>query len=551
MSIQCKLQISAPDQSFRRIARRFLRVPPPFRKAIVGLFLCALIGFAYWPPPANVVAAQTDAKAQAAKQPATKTKKHARPKKPVEPPFDQTPYRVQINLAFENAAAMPPDFRARVMRRLKDEVAGGYGVMWDAEYIANTWLSPPTKLGLERLSADALLERYPKSRRAGLPGYDKVFFVTVESSGAAFRISSREWDVRSQRFGNVETATTWRRDRVAANAFDLLAKAFRPVFKVQSVDNYNVEYQLRAAMLPPVDPNLAQVKPGDVIVPYFRYLDENYTAQRVQVLPWTYTIVQDVRFQTVNGTLISAFYSPLGSGRRRRVELLGTRIRPRGQSSRLKMVYQTDETKALVGYNITLVRKFFPRDESTVPKLELFSGRDGYVDVPVDLNHPVTWVYVYSGKALLARVPYVAGVVEEETIPLPDDSLRLAVEGDLAILYADLIDTIARRATLMALAIMDFNDPKLVDKDAEKRKRINAKIDKIQELTQQRHFLERLAVIRGPRLAAAKRLGNRFAVRRIERMCGKAEELIKAYLKPSVVDQFIEDIETGKYEQKK
>ena len=521
--------------------------------------IAVIIGIAYWPPVKDADAAQANAKTKAAKQPTKKTataktpakKKVRRVKPPPEPPLDQNPYRVQIRVAFSASSLLNPEFRAAVMRRIKQNVANGYGKMWFAEFIVDTQLAPRSRLGLEHLTSENLLDRYPRSRNTGLPGLDKVFFIAIEAVGGRIDISTREWDVRSQQLSAIESQATYRREQVADVAWTGLTRVFRPIFILKSVDAYTVEYHLRAASFPPVDPNLEQVQPNDVIVPYFRYADRDFKIKRVQFLPWTYTIVQSVERHIIKARIISAFRAPLGSGRRRRVEMLAMRLQPRGKSSRLKMVYQTDETKSLVGYNVTLVRKFSPRDVSTVPQIKQFSGRDGYVDVPVDPQHPVTWVYVYSGRALLARVPYVAGLVPKETIPLPDDSIRLSVEGDIAILMGDLIDTIARRATLMALAIMDFNDPKLDGKDEEKRKRINAKIDEMIKLTKQQAFLDQLAVIRGPRMAAAKRLGNRFAERRIKKMCDKAEELIKVYLKPEIIDGFIEDIEQGKFDQRK
>ena len=53
------------------------------------------------------------------------------------------------------------------------------------------------------------------------------------------------------------------------------------------------------------------------------------------------------------------------------------------------------------------------------------------VTLQVKEGLPTVWLYVYSGKALLARVPYAPGLRPVETVELPDDSIRLRVEGEL------------------------------------------------------------------------------------------------------------------------
>jgi hypothetical protein len=208
------------------------------------------------------------------------------------------------------------------------------------------------------------------------------------------------------------------------------------------------------------------------------------------------------------------------------------------------MVYQTDESIPLIGYNVQLVAKRGMRDEARKPPITQFSGRDGYVHIPVDPDEPIVWVYVYSGNALLARVPYVPGVTTDETIPLPDDSIRLSVEGEIDLMRGKLIDTVARRATLMALAKMTDENEKLLP--AQRRTVIDEKFREIYALPGKEEFQTRLSTIREPSLIQARRLKNKFAERRIKKLCDDTGKLIDQYLDMAPVRKFRGELQYGK-----
>lgn len=453
-----------------------------------------------------------------------------------------TPYRVRVAVSFAGSTEMLPAFRRRVLDDLREATAAGFGSMWDAEIVMNDWISPPTPTGIEQVTAERLLQQFPSAKRAGHEAYDKVFLMAVEFNGARFRMGCREWDVASQDLTTAEFATTRQRRLVGDTMYELLTRLFRPLLEVNTVSGYSVEFRPRAIAFAALDAAATQIRRDDVVMPFLRYLDKEGVVQRIQVIPWTYVIVDELDGHYVRGTLVSAYRSPLGSGKLRRVQMLALRVRPQRQSSRIKLVNQS---KPLVGYNITLVKKRFHRDKAAEPPVKRFSGRDGYVEVDFDPKNPITWLYVYSGKALLARVPYVAGLAADETILLPDDSIRLLVEGEIALLNGRLIDAVASRAVLMALAIKVDNDKKL--KGPEKESQKERIFESLERITTQREFLNELSTIRSSAVAATERLGNRFAKRRIEQMCDKTEELIKAYIKPGEVEQFKSDLKAGKY----
>ena len=461
-------------------------------------------------------------------------------------PLEQRPYRIRVSVAFSGSTDLLPQFRRQIMRSLKSETDRGYGTMFRAEFVTDNWVTPPSRLGLLRIEPRQMLERFPEAFDVEIrdKGFDKVFLLTIEVVGPQYRIAGREWDTRSRRLGPILTARTSQRCEVGVKAFSLLPRLFRPVLQVVSVQPKSVELRLQAGYFVPLDPALVQLRKDDVVIPYFRYANKKKIVRRIQFLSWTYALVDSLNGAWSIGEIISPYFTnPLGSGRRRRVQIMAIRVRPHRTSSRVKMVYQTDETKPLIGYNVQLVSKRRYRDIAAKPAEKQFSGRDGFIHVPVDPERPIVWIYVYSGSALLARVPYVPGIETGKTLPLPDDSIRLTVEGEVDLLKGKLIDVVARRATLMALAKMADENPKL--NKAQKRKAISDKFKEISSLPDAENFHSVLGTIREPGLQSARQLKNKFAERRIRKLCDNTAKLIDRYLDMAPVRKFRGDLEYG------
>jgi hypothetical protein len=79
------------------------------------------------------------------------------------------------------------------------------------------------------------------------------------------------------------------------------------------------------------------------------------------------------------------------------------------------------------------------------------SDARGRVSVPAG-ESVVQMLLVRQGERALARVPIVAGLVEEASLALADDRQRIELEQSLAELHDELVDLAARRAALVARA---------------------------------------------------------------------------------------------------
>ena len=360
--------------------------------------------------------------------------------------LESRPYRVLVSVAFDNDVSLSEAYRRTVLRNLAEAIDYGYGSMWDARIVENGWLSPASRRGVERLTLDGI------SRRVNASRWDKVFLMTISTVGARYDVCGRQWDVTTRSIGRSLSAATHERADVAGTAGEVVAWLFQPILSVERVEGKTVILRVQAGRYTPADRNAAQIQPGDLIQPFFRYLDDKLVVQRIQFLPWSYLIADTVDGGRVKCRLVSGLRSPLGGGRRRSVEMMAMRIRPRFASTRLRLLPANNQGKPLAGYNVDVVAKRYANDEAKGETLKLVTDRQGLVEVPRTNGGPLVWLYIRSGKLLLSRVPFVPGLVEAASIELPDDSIRLAVEGATDLLTNRLVDTVARRAVLMARA---------------------------------------------------------------------------------------------------
>jgi hypothetical protein len=117
-----------------------------------------------------------------------------------------------------------------------------------------------------------------------------------------------------------------------------------------------------------------------------------------------------------------------------------------------------------------------------------------------------------------------------ETLELPDDSLRLEVEGDIALVQAKLVDTVARRAVLMALA-----------KNRAKASEWEAMADALKDLQEMRKaasFASDISVIRIRAIKAARARRDQTTEQRVQKLCTETLELVTAYLDEEKLTDF-------------
>lgn len=432
-------------------------------------------------------------------------------------PLESRRYQVLISISFGTDPTFTPRFQKQVaddIRLISDRT---FYKMWNRRIERNLANSVTSQADLRRLEPDTVLSDHPEL------AVDKAFFTWVESAGSQYVVSVREWDAATRRLGAVFTRHTPVRSRVGDAAMRAISAAFRPLLSIENVEEGTATLRLQAAAFPPSDPAAAQLNPGDILQAFLRYRDLDGTVARIQSLPWTYLVVDNVERERVTCTVASGLRAPLGGGRRqRRVDLLALATHVAYDSTRLELVQRTNTSLPLVGHQVRVVSKLLPEREAPQPSDLFVTDRRGTVQLRTRADGKLVWLYVLSGDSLLARVPYVPGSDPSVTLSVPDDSIRLSVEGELELLQGDLVDLVAARAQHILrarhLAADDHWD------------QVDVEMAELEQLPDISHFRQRLSTIRVPALEAARADQNRLAESRIGKLCDQMSQLIQRYV---------------------
>ncbi len=527
-----------------------------------GLISFCIVSFAQINTPALLAQETAEPPAELVKSPAAETTSDVAEAVPEVVPFQLRPYRVRVELACSGLLgtldAEPDQLRADVVKAVQRM----YGQMWMAEVGISEWLIPGTLSRLQRLTSEQLLERYPETLS------DKILLVGMEQSAGGWLISCREYDTRIQELAPVRTSKIDDVRLIAQEATRLMRDSFRPVLMLSAAvqGSDELEFFLQAGELPPPDPSAAQIAEGDILRPFLRHMErrEPEKLRMLQRLDLTYIRVTefdkeltatgisaddiDVTVEgsttdssvdyvdrgRVKGVLISHGNAPYG-GRGRSVEQIALRQRPLAERSRVKLVLNARQDRPLICHRVDKVAKLRWRDESLAAPERMVSDRNGEVEISVDAADPTFWLYVYSGSLLLARVPYAPGLLEFDTIKLPDDSIRLAVEGELYLFRDQLVDVVAQRAVLNGIAKQAATSGNLA--------RLEEILKELDALPAKKEFDSMLNAIRVPAVNRAKQLRNRSAERLVDRLCNDMANSVGDFFSSEKRTQELEQIQ--------
>ena len=448
---------------------------------------------------------------------------------PPPPPIDQQPYRVLVTLAVAPDLGLDARFREDVIEGVRERVASRLGPLWDAEIEPADWLSPGRRAVLDHFTEADLNAQFLESE------YDKVFLATVERDGIATRLSAREWDKNSQTATPATSSLNYEPRIVIDRLFAEILSHFRPIGEVEEIfeDGHTLEMRLRGGELLPPDASLRPATAGRYLRPYYRYFNRKKELQKLQEIPWTYLEITEVNRGRMLARIDSAFPGAL-AGKRRRTELMAIGVKLRFDDTRIRIYPRGQSDNPVSATRIDVMDRHPTDDDPVDDRLTLYTDRFGEVAVPANSDHPLQYIYVMSGKSVLAIVPYIAGERPQTELEVPDDAPRLAVEGEIAILEAELIEVVARREVAInrALGHARANEWEPADK----------LMNEVKDLPTKDQILERLERIRLPAVAGARRTGNRVGVIRINRMCETFKETINQHLDPDRVNAFQTEI---------
>lgn len=431
-------------------------------------------------------------------------------------PIEFLRYRTIIEVAFDQSPEFTAAVRERVRQDIAESVSRTWGTMWRTEVVDSHWLSA-TAEGLKLLQPEVLVEKYPFTET------DKVFFFSVKPSGAQYEVAGVEWDSSSRELTEIEIALTHQKQLIGDVVRGLLIKLFRPVLELKRKEFSKIEFRLMGGEYPAPDPEAAQVVIKDIVRPFLRFRNrKDKTVKKIQMLPLNYVVINRVERGRVIGTHInpSGSYSPFG-GKARSVDQLGLRQRPRVESSSVQLVMRGRLDRPLVCHRVEVIPKLTVRDSNLADSTHMLSDRQGRVTITRDPNFTNFWLYVRSGEFILAKIPYVPGITASDTVELPDDAVRLRVEGEISMLRGKLLDSVARRATFMAEATGAAKAGKWEDAQA-----ALAKMDAMPGLDD---FKSELNTIEVPSVEKTTILRQPYATAKIKKKCSQVAQILNRF----------------------
>jgi hypothetical protein len=447
-------------------------------------------------------------------------------------------YRVSLTVGFEESPALSPLFRERTRRDVLRLLDRTYGERWFVTSEDGVASLARDRTALDRLTPAAVpVTRRSPSDRSALPADDapdKFLFVTIAADGAGYVAAAREWDRLTDTVGPVRTFVTVSREDVPRIAVGAVRAAFRPVAEIGVEEEGLVALTLRAGEIPAPDPDATALAPQTLFLPVMRRFDRDGELLEVRSLPHTVLRTASSDGGPLVAEVHSSLRSPLGS-RRGRVEAWAIGTLTTAESTRLTLIRREDGVP-LAG-RIVEIRAEPPRPgaEPPPPEATLLTDRSGSVVLAADAERPLVWVTVRSGDALLFRMPLVPGLEAQVTLPLGDDHRRLDAEGRLSILTGELIETVAKRATLLVRARTRARAGQYAEAEEA--------LAEVARLPDAADFRRRLAAVEAPAVQAAQDAGDRLAAARIRALARRAATLVDRYLNADAVRATREEVD--------
>ncbi len=509
---------------------------------ITGVVACAQDAVAPATPVAQSVEAQPAAAPVAgASAPASSAPAPA----PVVIPFELRPYKVELAVAISDSPRLSPAFREAFVNELKAIADRSIGPMWDLKITAGGWLTPHSRASVERLTVADMKQRALQN------DVDKCYAIAVELVGTRFHIAGREWDRESQGLGAIRSSSTIDRRMLATEVFRIIQKVFRPVVQIDEGDAVaGARLRVRAGEFLPADSGFDQADDGFYYVPFMRALAKDRTLRAVNFVPWCYLSSSEIDRSRIDCKADSGVSVKFTS--KRRSEWRGLGVRASLPATELTLMPQRNSTKPLIGYFLgvyeelpqeppptaTPLKEPPPPSPAEESKVVLRTDRFGRATIPVKEHAPLQWVFVRSGRELLTKFPIVPGVEASMSAQCPDDTERLDVEGQMALIETDLIDTIAKRAVSLAMI------------KARGAKHEWAKVDEgfaaIAELPKLKFFEEKVGEIQYAATKKAQAKKNRLAEDRIKKMGSKIMEVATFHLDDEKVTELKSELEEEK-----
>jgi hypothetical protein len=309
-----------------------------------------------------------------------------------------------------------------------------------------------------------------------LPELDKIYAVSLQDRGGVFELQLVEFDTNA-RVRVLAASRKFRNLAMLSNQIvSCLHEVFSPISRIQyngMTDGKTASIEMRSVGLVP-DVNQGSpvlLQKGDVLRPIVRMNDRKTDAPAydgvIEVI-WTYMFVNKMithQEKSLNATrsngsargeVVSTYTmlrNPLAARRNTTQQKYGLLVRPKSNSSLLKITAMGRDDYTLQGYNVFAKSpKIDLADESDTPTIRIGqTDWRGGIEIDQDIfagqgKTKLVVIYIKNGQRVLARLPIVPGYRPVETAALPNDDYRLQFEAFFVGLQNSVLDyTIQRK----------------------------------------------------------------------------------------------------------
>ncbi|MBX3443604.1 MAG: hypothetical protein KF774_14450 [Planctomyces sp.] len=453
---------------------------------------------------------------------------------PQELPWGVRPYRVLIPVTFAPDPALSVASRQAFVKGLADRLADDLGAMWTLDVRETSGSDVMPLARLRELDQSAALERWKTSP------FDKVYPLSVGREAGQLQFAVREWDLASQRLGP-ERSNVCSDPRLATmSAAAVVRDAFRALVQIESVEGRDVVLRIRAGELLPPDVTATQLAPGDLLDPFYRQLDKNKDVRRIQPVAWTLLQVVSADRARVEAKAVSTFTAtsdatPAVVPAKRRMESMALATKVWHPATVIQVVPRSNPGNPVAAARVEIVGRLPTKEDPVLDRVRMRTDRDGRVRIPAEDSTVIRWALVFSGQAMLGRVPFCPGAEESLRMDVIDDSPRLSVEAEVSLLEADLVELIARRQVLTVRAQAAA---KAGQTDA-----FTSLLKELKAVPDLRTFQQRLDLVRTAGVEAARGRKDQVAESRIRKLCGTLAEVAATHLDPDKFAESLRDLE--------
>ncbi len=357
--------------------------------------------------------------------------------------WELSPYGVSVIVAVDPGLPLAPSALADLPQQAAAPLAAALGAAGRVESAAAT---PELRTAMLADLLSVTAADIPTERLAG----DKVLLLAVKSNDEGLTIAARELDLTTGLWNTAIVHENVHPEQVVLTAARSVLAAFAPLGRIETGEGTTATLKLRGGVLLPASHGLPGGA-GTVYRPLFAKSDTRgkLAAGSSQPIPWTYLTATSASGGDVScriDTGLAAGAIPPFHPQQPRLALA---IAPPRGSTTLALVAAGEGAAPLEGLDLLTQPAGLPGGGSW--KRVGTSDARGRVNVPAG-ESVVQMLLVRQGERALARVPIVAGLAEEVSLALADDSQRIELEQSLAELHDELVDLAARREALIARA---------------------------------------------------------------------------------------------------